>query len=85
MISLAGVVRTTTGAPVAHANVTVVAMAHQDRVTGLTAADGQFTIASVPPGPYIVTVQLPGRPPTAPSALNLGGSLSCSQSLTKTS
>jgi hypothetical protein len=74
VISLAGVVRTTTGAPVAHATVTVVAMAHQDRFTGFTAADGQFTIASVPPGPYIVTVQLPGQPPTAPSALNLGGS-----------
>ncbi|HUV96938.1 MAG TPA: carboxypeptidase regulatory-like domain-containing protein, partial [Acidobacteriaceae bacterium] len=69
---LTGVVRTTAGAPVAGATVTVVAAtAHQDRHTAFTRADGHFTLASVPPGPYTITVQLPGRPPTASSPINV--------------
>jgi len=72
VISVIGVVRTTTGAPVAGATVTVVAAtAHQDRNTAFTRADGHFTLAFVPPGPYTIAVQLPGRPPTASSPINV--------------
>ena len=72
VISVIGVVRTTAGAPVAGATVTVVsATAHQDRPSAFPRADGHFTLASVPPGPYIIAVQLPGRPPTAASPINV--------------
>ncbi len=71
---LTGVVDTTTGAPVAGAMVNVVAAgAWQKRQTKVTRADGRFTLEAVIPGRYNVTVQLPGRPPTAPSAVNLSG------------
>ena len=69
---LTGVVRTTAGAPVAGATVTVAA-AHQNRYAAATQADGHFTLSVVPPTPYTITVQLPGRPPTAPYAVNVGG------------
>lgn len=68
VISVSGVVRTAGGAPVAGATVTVAAAnAHQDRHIALTNADGHFTLDSVLPGLYIVTVQLPGRPQIASS------------------
>ena len=71
-ISVTGVVRTAAGAPVVGATVTITAAgAQQDRHTASTGADGNFTIASLPTGPYTITVQLPGRPPTAPSAWNV--------------
>ena len=72
-ISVTGVVRTSAGAPVAGATVTITAAgAQQERHAAITGADGNFTVASLPPGPYTITVQLPGRPPTAPSAWNVG-------------
>jgi hypothetical protein len=70
--SAIGVVRTTAGAPVAGATVTATATgAPQETRAGVTQADGQFTLASVPPGLYTITVQLPGRPPTASSLINV--------------
>ena len=70
--ALTGIVRTTAGAPVADASVTVIAAgAQQGQHTAVTGADGHFALAAIAPGQYAVTVQLPGRPPTAPSPLNL--------------
>jgi hypothetical protein len=67
-----GIVRTTAGAPVAGASVTVIAAGtHQERHTAVSGADGHFGLVAVTPGQYAVTVELPGRPPTAPSAINL--------------
>ncbi len=72
---LTGVVRTTTGAPVAGGTVTVIAAgARQKRHSGVTRADGRFTLEATAPGRYDVTVQPPGRPWTASSAVNVGGS-----------
>jgi hypothetical protein len=72
VISVIGVVRTTSGAPVAGATVTVIATGtQQESRAAFTRADGHFTLASVPPGPYIIAVQLPGRPPTAASPINV--------------
>ena len=69
---LTGVVRAIGGAPVAGATVTV-ADAHQNRHAAVTRTDGHFTLGSIPAGPDTITVQLPGRPPTAPYAVNVGG------------
>jgi hypothetical protein len=67
-----GVVRNAAGAPVAGANVTVIAAGNQpERRTAVTGADGQFALAAVTPGQCTVTVQLPGRPPTAPFPIRL--------------
>jgi Carboxypeptidase regulatory-like domain len=67
-----GIVRTTAGAPVAGASVTVIAAGtHPERHTAASGADGHFGLSAVTPGQYAVTVQLPGRPPTAPSQINL--------------
>ncbi len=67
-----GIVRTTAGAPVAGASVTVIAAGtHPERHTAASGADGHFALPAVTPGQYSVTVQLPGRPPTAPSQINL--------------
>ena len=71
VISVMGVVRTTAGAPVAGATVIAASAAHQDRQIALTQADGHFTLASLSPGPYTIAVQLPGRPPTALSPINI--------------
>src|SRR3954471_8509437 len=69
--ALTGVVRTVASAPVAGATVTVVGEgAHQERHSAVTGVDGHFALAVVP-GQYSVTVQVPGRPPTAPSAINV--------------
>jgi hypothetical protein len=70
--ALIGVVRTTAGAPVSGARVTVIAAGvRQERRTAVTGADGQFAVVPVAPGQSTVTVQLPGRKPTAPSPISL--------------
>ena len=72
--ALTGVVRTTGGAPVAGARVTVIAAGtHQKRHAAVSAADGHFVLAAVTPGAYVITVQLPGHAPRAPSPINLTG------------
>jgi hypothetical protein len=69
--ALTGVVRTIAGSPVAGATVTVVGEgAEQERHSAVTGVDGHFALAIIP-GQYSVTVQLPGYPPTAPSAINV--------------
>lgn len=71
-VTLTGVVRTAVGTPVAGASLTVIAAgSHQESHTAITGADGHFDLTAVTPGQYTVTVQLPGRPSTAPSRINL--------------
>ncbi len=66
-----GEVRTADGKFVAGATVTVfAAAAPQVRRSALTGAGGRFRLPDIVPGRYKVTVKLPGRPPTAPSAVN---------------
>jgi len=72
--ALTGLVRTPAGLPVAGATVTVTAVgSRQEQRTTVTAADGDFALAAVPPGQYELTVQLPGRPPTATISIHLTG------------
>ncbi len=69
-----GEVRTAGGNPVAGATVTVFAAATpQARHSALTGAGGRFTLPGVAPGRYEVTVKLPGRPATAPRAVDVTG------------
>src|ERR1700691_867666 len=66
----AGVVRTVAGEPVAKAKVTLfLSTAKENQLTAVTGADGKFAIAGVTPGLHNVSVQLPGRGPTAPVAV----------------
>src|SRR5260370_21044737 len=68
----AGVVRTVAGEPVAKARVTVfIPTAKENQLTAVTGADGKFAIARITPGPHNVSVQLPGRGPTAPVAVEI--------------
>jgi len=70
--ALTGVIRTVAGAPIAGATVTVVGKgAHQERHSVVTAVDGHFALPVSTPGQYSVTIQVPGRPPTAPSVINV--------------
>ena len=66
-----GVVRSAIGQPVAGASVMVSTTPgkHQTAVTGTR---GQFAIKGLASGPHAVTVQLPGRRPTAPVVLDIG-------------
>jgi hypothetical protein len=67
-----GVVRTAAGEPVAGAKVTVyIPTAKEDQLIAVTGTDGKFAIADIRPGPHSVRVQLPGRRPTAPAALDI--------------
>jgi hypothetical protein len=60
-----GVVRTTTGRPVAGAIVIVLnPNEKEDQRSAVTGADGEFAMAGIASGPHSVSVQLPGRPPT---------------------
>jgi hypothetical protein len=68
----AGVVRTVAGEPVAKAKVTLFqSTAKENQLTAVTGADGKFAIAGITPGPHNVSVQLPGRGPTAPVAVDI--------------
>src|SRR6201993_3184948 len=60
-----GLVRTAAGEPVAGANVTVFSAVAKERMTAVAGSDGRFAIVDIRPGPHTVTVQLPGRGPTA--------------------
>ena len=60
-----GVVRTAAGEPVAGAKVTVFTRGRQKNLTAVTGTDGRFAIADLRLGPHRVSVQLPGRGPTA--------------------
>src|ERR1700719_1643239 len=68
-----GVVRTVSGEPVAGAKVTVYTRAAKENLTAVTGTDGKFAIADIRLGPHKVSVQLPGRGPTAPAAVDIIG------------
>jgi hypothetical protein len=68
-----GVLRTAAGEPVAGAKVTVYTPAAKENLTAVTGADGKFAIADIRLGPHNVSVQLPGRGPTAPAAVDITG------------
>src|SRR6202047_2075568 len=69
----AGVVRTAAGKPVAGAKVTVYRGGAKENLTAVSGSDGRFAIADIRPGPHTVSVQLPGRGPTAPAAVDIIG------------
>src|SRR5579872_1339618 len=68
-----GVVRTGAGEPVAAAQVTVYMADDKDKITAITGTDGRFAIANVRLGPSRMSVQLPGRSPTAQVAVDVTG------------
>ena len=68
-----GVVRTAAGEPVVGAKVTVYTPAVKENLTAVTGTDGKFAIADVRLGLHNVSVQLPGRDPTAPAAVDIIG------------
>ena len=68
-----GVVRAAAGEPVAGAKVTVYPPTAKENLTAVTGADGKFAIADIRLGPHNVSVQLPGRGPTAPVAVDITG------------
>ncbi|HTW30838.1 MAG TPA: carboxypeptidase-like regulatory domain-containing protein, partial [Candidatus Sulfotelmatobacter sp.] len=70
-----GMVRTAAGQPVAGAKVTVFTSNTNDakQRTSVTGNDGRFAIANLTQGPHNVTVQVPGRGPTPPLAVNITG------------
>jgi Carboxypeptidase regulatory-like domain len=69
--SWSGVVRTVSGDPVGGAKVTVYTPAAKQNPTAVTGSDGKFAIADVALGPNNVSVQLPGRGPTAPAVVDI--------------
>jgi hypothetical protein len=68
-----GLVRTAAGEPVAGAKVTVYTAAAKEKMTRVTGSDGRFAIADIRPGPHTVSVQLPGRGPTASTGVDITG------------
>ncbi len=66
-----GVVRSATGQPVAGASV-MVSTTPGKQQTAVTGIRGQFAIKGLASGPHTVAVQLPGRRPTAPVAMDIG-------------
>src|SRR5713101_4398307 len=68
-----GVVRTAAGEPVAGATVTVYTAVAKEKMTAVTGSDGRFAIADIRPGPHTVSVQRPGRGPTASTGVDITG------------
>ena len=68
-----GIVRTVAGEPVAGAKVTVYTATAKEKLTVVTGTDGRFAIADIRLGPHNVSVELPGRVPTAPAIVDIGG------------
>src|ERR1700739_541711 len=68
-----GVVRTAAGEPVAGAKLPVYTAAAKEKSTAVTGSDGRFAIADIRPGPHTVSVQLPGRGPTASTGVDITG------------
>src|ERR1700720_1510240 len=68
-----GVVRTAAGEPVAGAKVTVFTPGAKRNLTAVTGTDGRFAIADIRSGPNRVSVQLPGRGPTASTGVDITG------------
>jgi hypothetical protein len=68
-----GVVRTAAGEPVAGAKVTVYTAAAKEKMTAVTGSDGRFAIADIRPGPHTVSVERPGRGPTASTGVDITG------------
>jgi hypothetical protein len=74
-----GVVRTVAGEPVAGAKVTVFTPGAKKNLTAVTGTDGRFEIADIRPGPHTVSVQLPGRGPTASTGVDIASVASYAQ------
>ena len=73
-VSLSGIVRTEAGQPVANATVTAVSpLARERGLTAITTADGHFTMAGLAAGRYMLTVKVPGHPPTSPVSVDATG------------
>ena len=68
-----GVVRAVSGEPVGGAKVTVYTAAAKEKITAVTGSDGRFAITDIQLGPHKVSVQVPGRGPTAPVAVDIAG------------
>ena len=57
----------------AGAKITVFTPAAKENLTAVTGTNGRFAIADIRLGPHSVSVQLPGRRPTAPVSVNIIG------------
>src|ERR1700733_2594063 len=68
-----GVVRTAACEIVAGAKVTVFTPGAKKNLTAVTGTDGRFAIADIRFGPNRVSVQLPGRGPTASTGVDITG------------
>src|ERR1700746_1295365 len=68
-----GLVRTAAGEPVPGAKVTVFSAVAKEKMTAVTGSDGRFAIVDIRPGPHTVSVQLPGRGPTASIGVDTTG------------
>jgi hypothetical protein len=68
-----GVVRTDAGEPVAGAKVTIYTASGKEKMTAVTGSDGRFAIADIRSGPHTMSVQLPGRGPTASTGVDITG------------
>jgi len=68
-----GIVRTAAGEAVAGAKVTVYTAPAKEKMTAVTESDGKFAIGHIRPGPHTVSVQPPGRGPTASTGVDITG------------